>query len=198
MRHHVNLGTTSLLYQIDSSATTIFVADGSVLPQTCPFDLRINQGGLDEYVTVTAISVNQLTVVRGSEGGRFTAKDHLAGVPVRQVLTASAIAELTGTSGSGTTTELGPVICLRREFAAGGPTSITITTDSFRVLRFDVLVTEAVDPSTCSLLGTSVDTSVTGRRPSAAGATVESSGSMVFTKSSAAIAGEVLIYAYRR
>lgn len=198
MRHHVNLGTTTLTYAVDSAATTFVVRDASVLPTLCPFDLRINHGGLDEYVSVTAVVGNTLTVVRGSEGGRFTARDHLAGVPVRQVLTANAIAELTTTTGTGATTEVGTVVCLRREFAAGGPTSITITSDSYRVLRFDALITAAVDPSTCSLLGESVDTSVTGRRSSPAGATIESSGPMVFTKSSAALAGEVLIYAYRR
>lgn len=199
MRNHVNLGTTSLTYAIDSVATTVFVEDASVLPSSVPFDLRINQGGLDEFVRVTAVAGNQLTVVRGSEGGRFTARDHLPGVPVRQVLTASAIAELTTSSGNGTSaTEIGPLVCLRRAFVAGGPTTIAITTDSYRVLGWELLVTTPVSASTCTFAGVSVSSAASGRFHAGLSATLESTGTMNFVKSDAGIAGEVLVYGFRR
>lgn len=78
-------GATTLSAGMTSVATTCSVVDASGLPSNPDFKIRIN----DEYLTVTAISGNTLTVVRAADGSTNTT--HSLGDAVEHVLTGEGI-----------------------------------------------------------------------------------------------------------
>lgn len=80
-----NNSLTTLNGGITAAATTVTVADGTVFPNEGDFRVIVNE----EIMLVTAVSGNNLTVVRGSEG--TSAAIQADGAACRCILTAGAL-----------------------------------------------------------------------------------------------------------
>lgn len=88
VERYANNSASTLAGGIDSSVTSLDVADASTFPATGQFRIRIDS----ELLLVTAVSSNTFTVSRGSEG--TTPASHSNGAAVNGTLTAGALDQI--------------------------------------------------------------------------------------------------------
>jgi hypothetical protein len=92
--------STTLASNINNSATSIDLTDGSTFPTgaTAPFTIIINRGQLtEEKILITSRAANTLTVAsRGYDG--VSASAHTAGETIDHVLDATVIQDMNTTT----------------------------------------------------------------------------------------------------
>jgi hypothetical protein len=124
----VNDASTTLASSIGAGDTTLTVAAGTGFPSSGTFRIRID----NEIMTVTAVSGVTWTVTRSSEtvAGITVAATHSSGAAIASVLTAGAIATISGGGGSGTVTNVSIVTANGVSGSVSNPNStpaITLT-----------------------------------------------------------------------
>ena len=83
-----NSASTTLATGIGSDDLSLVVADASAFPAQPQFRILLES----EILLVTGVSGATFTVTRGAEG--TTATSHGSGLPIKQILTAGAVAQL--------------------------------------------------------------------------------------------------------